>query len=120
MPRKKRVRPYARIAITLPQDVLAAADRLAQQLDRPRSWVVAEAVRRYSAEPTSEAETIEAARIQHLLANLKLTPAERLQRAEELSDLARLVHPRKPRTQNIAIDSADDFMEWKRLDRIRV
>lgn len=119
MPQRK-TRPYARIAITLPQDVLAAADRLARELDRPRSWVVAEAVRRYSAEPQREAETVAAARLQHLLANLALTPAERLERAEELSELARRVHPRKPRTQIIAFDSAEEFMDWKRLARIRV
>jgi hypothetical protein len=43
MPRRQK---YARIAITIPERDLAAADRLAKQLDRPRSWVLAEAVRR--------------------------------------------------------------------------
>ena len=45
--------PYARIAITLPPSELEAADRLAAQLDRSRSWVVAEAIRRYAAEQTA-------------------------------------------------------------------
>jgi len=38
---------YARIAITLPPDDLAAADRLAAAHDRSRSWIVAEALRQY-------------------------------------------------------------------------
>ena len=40
--------PYARISITLPAEDLAAADRLAAQQDRSRSWIVAEAIRRYA------------------------------------------------------------------------
>jgi len=41
--------PYARIAITLPPDTLRAADELAAQQDRSRSWIVAEAIRQYAA-----------------------------------------------------------------------
>jgi predicted transcriptional regulator len=44
MPRGK---PFARIAITLPVDDLDAADRLAVQQDRSRSWIMAEALRQY-------------------------------------------------------------------------
>lgn len=36
-----------RVTCTLPADVLKAADGLAKRLDRSRSWVVAEALRRY-------------------------------------------------------------------------
>ncbi len=36
-----------RITCTIPADVLKAADRLAKRLERSRSWVVAEALRRY-------------------------------------------------------------------------
>lgn len=36
-----------RATCTLPADVLKAADALAKRLDRSRSWVVAEALRRY-------------------------------------------------------------------------
>ena len=120
MPKKRKGRPFARIAITLPPEVLAAADRLAREMDRSRSWVVAEAVRRYAATSESEADTIAAARLQLLRSDMALSPAERLRRAEELTHLARMVHPRKPRTQIIAFDSADEFMEWKRSTRIRV
>jgi hypothetical protein len=37
--------PLTRISITVPRDLVTAADRRARQLDRSRSWVVAEALR---------------------------------------------------------------------------
>ncbi len=39
---------YSRISITLPADTLASADALARRDDRSRSWVLAEALRRYA------------------------------------------------------------------------
>src|SRR6266496_1180571 len=107
-----------RISITLPQEVLAAADREAKRLDRSRSWVVAEAVRRYVKEhgagSSEQVREVAEARRRHLLADLKLSPAERLRRAEELVRLARLVHPRRRRQQVIGFDSYEDFYEWKK------
>ena len=41
----------SRISITLPRDVLAAADRRARALDRSRSWLIVEALRAYLATP---------------------------------------------------------------------
>ncbi|HWB40656.1 MAG TPA: ribbon-helix-helix protein, CopG family [Gemmatimonadales bacterium] len=121
MPRKS---PYARISITLPRDLLAAADRRAKELDRPRSWVIAEAIRSYrGGAPTPAAmppgaEEVAAARRQHLLADLRRTPEERLRRAEALVRLA----PRsgkQPRVQVIGFDSYEDFDTWKRARRVQ-
>jgi hypothetical protein len=39
---------YRRVTVTIPTDVLRAADGLARRLDRSRSWVVADALRRYA------------------------------------------------------------------------
>src|SRR5688572_14341803 len=50
-----KVKPFARIAITLPARDLAAADRLAVCHDRSRSWIVAEAIRRYAADEAASA-----------------------------------------------------------------
>lgn len=134
MPKKKK--PYSRIAITLPPEVLVSADHLARDMDRSRSWVVAEAIRRFAGgqaktpggatgsvvrEPADRAYAAPAvaqARIHHLHAALALTPAERLKRAEELLRLARLVHPRPPRTQVIAFDTLEDFVTWKAARRV--
>ena len=119
MPRKKKSQPYSRIAITLPPDVLEAADRLAARLDRSRSWVVADAVRRYETAPADQAEVIAAGRREMLRAALALSTEERLERAEDLVELGRMAHPRAPRAQVIAFDSADDFAAWKAISRLR-
>ena len=39
--------PLSRITVTVPENVVQAADELARALDRSRSWVVAEAIRRF-------------------------------------------------------------------------
>ena len=43
--------PFARIAITLPKDLLAATDRGAKELERSRSRVIADAIRALLAAP---------------------------------------------------------------------
>jgi len=133
--------PLTRISITVPEDLVAAADRRARELDRSRSWVLAEALRawlraaglapavrepgpvyaapRRGEPPTSEtrvdvAAEVAAARQRHLAAELALPPGERLRRAEELTRLARAAQPRGRRHQVIAFDSYEDFYEWKK------
>jgi hypothetical protein len=118
-----RKRPYARISITLPREVLAAADSQAKALDRPRSWIIAEAIRSYRGGPASQpvapagAVEVAAARRRHLLADLDLTPEERLRQAAALLRLA----PRSGqsrRTQIIGFDSHEDFATWKKARRL--
>ena len=119
-----------RISITLPKDVLDAADKRARALDRSRSWVIVEAIKAYVvAQVTSRVREADApahaavqevanARRHHLLADLKRSPAERLRRAEDLSRLARQVRPRRGRREQvIAFDSYEDFYEWKKAHR---
>jgi len=120
MPRKS---PYARISITLPREVLAAADRRAKELDRPRSWVIAEAIRSYPSGPPSlaveppGAAEVAAARRQHLLTDLRRTPEERLRRAAALLRLAPGSGTRR-RVQVIGFDSYEDFDSWKKARRL--
>ena len=123
----------ARISITVARDLLAAADRRAKKLDRSRSWVVAEALRRYLKngqgwEPAERrgarvrepgpqayaAREVAEARRRHLLAELALPLAERLRRAEELGRLARQAQRRGRRHQAIGFDSYEDYYEWKK------
>jgi hypothetical protein len=120
--------PYARISITLPSDLVKAADRRASELDRSRSWLLAESLRQYlaapAAAPTARASEpaapayatreVAEARSRHLAHDLKLPPAERLRRAEELGHLARRVQPRARRHQVIAFDTYEDFYQWKK------
>jgi hypothetical protein len=120
MPRKSS---YARISITLPKDILASADREAKKLDRPRSWVVAEAIRAYAAGgrqssvPPPGASEVAAARREHLIADMRLSPQERLHRADALLTLA----PRSGagrRAQIIGFSSYEDFARWKQNHQI--
>ena len=124
----------ARISVTLPPDLVEAADARARVLDRSRSWVVAEALRRYLAAapdeeasgagvslPVREAATsaygasaVEEARLRHLRVEAALPPDERLRRAEELGHLARRAQRKGPRRQVIGFDSYEDYYEWKK------
>ena len=120
----------ARISITLPRDLLAAADRRAKELDRSRSWVVAEALRQSLGRrpvvrepaieygtPVDAAREVADVRRRHLLSDVKLSPSERLRRAAELLQLAWAVHGRRKRTQVIGFDTYEDFYEWKKARR---
>jgi len=117
---------YTRISVTLPRDVLAAADRRAKELDRSRSWVIASALRQWTAEPGAVreppappygVEEVADVRHQHLAADLERTPVERLRRAGDLARLARAARHRGPRTQIIGFDSYEDFYRWKKARR---
>lgn len=123
---------YARISVTLPKAVLAAADRRAKELDRSRSWVIAEALRQWEADAVPTAPTrvvresaappygvraVAEARQRHLIADLRRTPAERLRRATDLARLARTGRRSGPRAQIIGFDSYEDFYEWKKARR---
>jgi len=118
--------PLARISITLPREVVAAADRRAAELDRPRSWVVVAALRAYLSRPAGEGNRVAEAtpppyevrqvadaRRRHLESDLSLPPAERLRRAEELGRLARRGKGTR-RHQIIGFDTYEDFHEWKK------
>ena len=120
----------ARISITIPADLLKAADKLARQLDRSRSWVLAEAVRRMAQdsraavvrEPVADPYAdqlgeMEAVRLRRLKADLAATPAERLRQAEDIARVGRMVRLRRNRAQVIAFDSYEDYDRWKTMQR---
>ena len=106
MPRRPR---YARIAITLPQEDLAAADHLAERLQRSRSWVVAEAIRRYAG------SGLGASRLAQLTADLRLSPEARVRAAESTARVAAL-RQRPRRDRLVAFDRYEDWLDWKRRD----
>jgi hypothetical protein len=129
----RKRKPFARIAITLPHEVLAAADRLARQLDRSRSWVIAEAVRRYAAAPEAAsgdrvreprivpyaaAPGLGELRLAQLRADLRLTPEERVKAAEEEARIRPGAARRGPAARLLFFDHYEDYLEWKRRDAI--
>ncbi len=85
------VKPYARIAITLPPETLRVADELAALSDRSRSWVIAEAIRQYAARQGSTAaredpaSVIGASRLEQLRRDAMLSPEARVRASEEIS-----------------------------------
>src|SRR5258706_3402766 len=82
MPKRK---PFASIAIPVPAQDLAAADRLAKAQDRSRSWVVAEAIRRYAASAEAEPARVPGLgpyRLEQLKADLALSPEQRVRAAQ--------------------------------------
>lgn len=114
MPRAKR---YARIAITLPADDLAAADALARDRQRSRSWVIAEAIRRYAAEPAAipSRPGIGPLRLAQLAADLRLTPEERVRESEQTARTAgRTVRAHRI----IGFDRLEDYFAWKKLEEL--
>lgn len=134
-----------RITVTIPADLVDAADARAEELDRSRSWVVSEALRRslprsgfgrlapstvrepvlqaYDASSSAGvvdiADEIAASRRRRIRAELRLSPGERLRRAEELADLAKAAVPRAPRVQIVGFSSYEDYYEWKKAQLIR-
>lgn len=126
-------KPYARIAITLPKRDLAAADRLARAQDRSRSWIVAEAIRRYAVESEARPDLAGsvasadgpraiaplsqpgpgASRLAQLTRDLLLTPEERVLAAEET--LRQTGTRQRPRRHHLlAFDRYEEFLDWKK------
>lgn len=85
---------YARIAITLPAEDLAAADNLAKAQDRSRSWIIAEAIRKYAG--TRDSGSVRATglgpfRLDQLKSDLALSPEQRIRAAEQTNRLNRYI-----------------------------
>lgn len=120
----------SRISITIPKEVLDAADRRATELDFSRSRLVSEALRRYLADrsgpPWAVAETRPTyrpgpgpARLEQLRADLTLTPEERVRIAEQTALVSELRGPPPQRDRVIGFDRLEDFFAWERHEELR-
>lgn len=108
---------YARIAITLPPETLRAADELAAQQDRSRSWIIAEAIRQYAASQSLGANvgySLGPSRFEQLQRDASLSAQERVLIAEET--LSQSAVANRNGTQDIArsFSSFDEFLAWQR------
>ncbi len=136
----------SRITITIPQEFVEAADAKAKSLERSRSWVLVEALRRYLQNPTSPhavrepaaapytttptpaspttppsaAAEVAASRRRRLRAELALPQLERLRRAEELARLGQSSSPPRASAQVVGFDNYEDYYEWRKNRLIRV
>lgn len=120
---------HRRVTFTVPADVLKTADTLAKRLGRSRSWVVTEALRRFTdgsppspfpqvseSSPAPYTAGLGEQRLALLEADLALTPEQRLQAAEELTDETLRLRPRPRYRQILQFESLGDFFAWKKRD----
>jgi hypothetical protein len=117
----------SRISITIPEELLEAADLRAKELRRSRSWVLGDALRSYLATPAPSAVREPPAayvagptgsRLEQLQADLALTPKERVALAQETVLVSELTHPRRRRDQVLLFDSIEEFHAWERREAI--
>jgi|JI10StandDraft_1071094.scaffolds.fasta_scaffold171356_4 hypothetical protein len=123
----RRPEPLARISMTIPPDVLRRADRIARREGRSRSWVLTDAVRRLAdpappepgpaRTPRADAARLDASRRAMLVADLALTPTERVVAAERT---AREVPTRRFGALFVTFDRLEDYHEWQRLETLGV
>lgn len=122
----------ARISITIPQSLVEAADRLAGSLDRSRSWVVAEAVRRYTEQaPHEGAHTpgpsvqevtrapqyrpgLDEGHLAQLKADLAMTPEARVREAEATARLSELGRRESGWQRLLVFERYEDYLAWER------
>ena len=133
-----------RITITIPEPVLVAADERSRALERSRSWVVVDALRRYLAEepddpnrtaesdPGREAPAVAAGtpvpygdrravglgpyRLAQLEADLGLPVRERV-RESELAARVTELRTTPIRSQRVlTFDRYEDYLEWERWE----
>jgi predicted transcriptional regulator len=125
--------PLKRITITIPDPLLTAADERSRTLERSRSWVLVDALRRYLAEETGEqtpavAEGAPASygdrraaglgpyRLAQLESDLGLPVLDRV-RESELAARVTELRTTPTRSQRVlTFDRYEDFLEWERWE----
>lgn len=119
-----------RVTCTVPSEVLRAADRVAARLDRSRSWVVTDALRRLvgqaemsgsaaAREPASSPDRLgrayRAAERSRLDRDLALTPEQRVRVSEEIARTAPAARRPPQRGRVLQFDTYEDYLDWKRF-----
>lgn len=129
----------SRITITIPADLVAEADEKAVELDRSRSWLLVEALRRYLAEGEDDGYQEQAAawpgmlgeaattylvhglgaqRVAQLRADLSLDPEERVRAAEDAARAASTPSREAVLDQVITFPSIEAFHAWERREAL--
>ena len=115
----------SRVTVTVPADVLARADRRAEELDRSRSWLVADALRAYLAAPDAQRTVVREvgatyavglgpSRLAQLTDDLALTPEERVRLAQQAADARPPRRRPVQRDRLICFDRLEDYFAWER------
>jgi len=120
-----------RVTITIPPELVDAADARAAELGRSRSWILTDALGRYLEPGTARGvgvreppATYEAglgeSRQAQLEADLALTPEERVLIAEQTASIADLRRRHPARDQVIVFDRYGDFLQWRQREALDV
>ncbi len=109
-----------RVTCTIPAEVLRAADRVAARLDRSRSWVVSEALRRLDADvepgpPPALRRAFRVAERSRLERDLALTPADRVRLSEKIARSAPAAGRKPRRDRVLQFDTFEAYLDWKRF-----
>ena len=115
-----------RITITIPAELVDAADRRAAKEVRSRSWVLTEALKAYLALPTRGARSFDVppapglgpGRQAQLEADLALTPEERVRLAEQTALVRPSNQRRGRRDQVLTFDRIEDFLAWEKHESL--
>lgn len=136
----RKPQAYARISVTLPRDVLAEADRIAAELGRSRSWVLAEGVRKLAVDPRhpeqsssrkapllkgpatlpygAQASGLGEYRLAQLQSDMRMGPEDRVRASEEMTRLSEMLYPGRP-DQLLSFARYEDYLAWDFRSRIR-
>jgi hypothetical protein len=122
-------KPVSRVTVTVPGDLIKLADARAKRERRSRSWVLAEALRRFLEEPRSAPAVRETAnssyqvsaglgeqRLLQLQADMVLTPEQRVRESEEMFRTALLARPQPRFEQVLMFSTLEDYFAWKKRD----
>lgn len=116
-----------RISITIPPDLVEAADRRAAAMDRSRSWLVVEALKRYLSRPQATAlreptvsykPGLDELRLQQLEADFALSPEERVAMAEQTALVGELRGRPPHHDRIIGFRRLEDFLAWERRESL--
>jgi hypothetical protein len=111
-----------RISATIPDDVVRSTDAHAERVDRSRSWVITEALRRYLESPPDrpreQTEGLGPSRFAQLRADLRLTPEQRVKEADRTLLEHSSAHSAAGKPL-IAFDSFEEYFEWDRRESLR-
>jgi len=107
---------FAKIAITLPAEDLASADRLAAKQDRSRSWIIAEALRQYVVRASSPDQQValDDSRHEQLRRDMALTPVKGIQAAEASVRLVGRSAAAPSENEPLFFEDFDAFLAWNR------
>jgi hypothetical protein len=126
--------PLTRITVTIPGDLVRAADEQARALDRSRSWVIADALKRQvapdgagtgaaattggPATPATDTRGLGRFRHAQLQADLRLSPEQRVREAERTARVSELRGRRPSSNRVLTFDRYEDYLDWQRREEL--